>query len=251
MGRSEYGFRDAAAAEWVKLRSLRSTRWVAGTGLGASVALGVVAGYNTRSVTGDPTSNVLSGVILGQVVFGVLGVLVMTGEYSSGSIRVTLSAIPRRPLVLAAKAFVFGLAGLVAAEITTFASFLLGMAVLRPGVPHPSLGDPSVLRAVVLAGAYLTLTGLTGLGIGAILRHSPAAVATLAGALFVLPLAAGAARASGVARFLPELIAGNSLAAVKPVPGFTWSPWLELGIVAMYPVLLLAAGCWLFIRRDA
>lgn len=215
------------------------------------MALGIVAGYNTRTAGGDPTSNVLAGVIIGQVVTGVLGALVMTSEYSSGSIRVTFSAIPSRSLVLLAKAFVFGVAGLLAGEITTFASFLLGMAVMRPQVPHPSLSDPAVLRAVALTGAYLALTGLTGLGIGAIVRHSPAAVATVVGALFVLPLVAGAARASGAGRFLPELIAGNSLAAVRQVQGFTWSPWLELGIVAAYPVLLLAAGCRLLTRRDA
>ncbi|HSZ42846.1 MAG TPA: ABC transporter permease subunit [Trebonia sp.] len=251
MARDGYGFTEVAAAEWIKLRTLRSTTWVAGLGLAASVALGAVAGLNTKTAGGDPTSNVLAGVILGQVVAGVLGALVMTSEYSSGSIRVTLSAVPRRGLVLLAKAAVLGLAGLVVGEITTFASFLLGMAAMRPSVPHPSLSDPAVLRAVVLTGAYLALTALTGLGIGAILRHSPAAVATVAGVLFVLPLVAGATRAIGAARFLPELIVGNSLAAVKQVQGFTWSPWLELAIVAAYPVLLLTAGCWLLIRRDA
>jgi ABC-2 type transport system permease protein len=251
MARDGYGFRQAAAAEWIKLRTLRSTTWVAGAGLAASVALGTVAGLNTKTAGGDPTSNVLAGIILGQVVLGVLGALVMTSEYSSGSIRVTLSAVPRRGLVLLAKAAVVGLAGLVVGELTTFASFLLGMAAMRSSVPHPSLGDPAVLRAVALAGAYLTLTALTGLGIGAVLRHGPAAVATVAGLLFVLPLVVGATRAIGAARFLPELIAGNSLAAVKQVQGFTWSPWLELAIVAAYPVLLLAAGGWLLARRDA
>jgi ABC-2 type transport system permease protein len=247
---SRYGYRQAVAMEWVKLCTLRSTTWVLSAGLALSVALGVVAGYNTRSVTGDPTSNVLAGVILGQVVLGVLGALMMTSEYSSGMIRVTLATVPRRPLVLAAKATTLGLAGLIAGEITTFASFLLGIAVLRPSVPHPSLGDPAVLRAVALTGVFLALIGLAGLGVGAIIRHGPGAVATLVGALFVLPLIAGAASV-GAGKFMPELIAGNSLAAVKPVPGFDWSPWLELGIVAAYPAILLAAGCWLLVRRDA
>jgi ABC-type transport system involved in multi-copper enzyme maturation permease subunit len=236
--------------EWVKLRTLRSTTWVLSAGLALSVALGVVAGYNTRSVTGDPTSNVLAGVILGQVVLGVLGALMMTSEYSSGMIRVTLATVPRRPLMLAAKATTLGLAGLIAGEITTFASFLLGIAVLRPSVPHPSLSDPAVLRAVALTGLYLTLIGLAGLGVGTVIRHGPGAVATLVGALFVLPLIAGAASV-GTGKFMPQMIAGNSLAAVKPVQGFDWSPWLELGIVAAYPAILLAAGCWLLVRRDA
>jgi ABC-2 type transport system permease protein len=245
-----YGFGDVARMEWVKLRSLRSVGWVLLGGIAATVALGVVAGYNTRSVTGDPTSNVLAGVILGQVVTGVLGVLAMTSEYSSGLIRVTFAAVPRRPLVLAAKACVFGCVCLVAGEIAVFASFLFGIAVLRPTVPHPSLADGSVLRAVVMTGAYLALTGLAGLGIGAILRHGAAAAATLVGGLFVLPIITAAA-SHAVGKFMPELIAGNSLAAVKPVPGFAWSPWLELGIVALYPLALLAAGGWLLVRRDA
>ncbi|MCL2580905.1 MAG: ABC transporter permease [Streptosporangiales bacterium] len=245
------GYRQAVAMEWVKLRTLRSTTWALGLGLAASIALGVIAGYNTRDAGGDPTSNVLAGVILGQVVMGVLGVLIMTGEYSSGTIGPTLAAVPRRPLVLVAKATVFGVTGLLAGQVTTFASFLLGIAVLRPPVPHPSLGDPTVVRAVVLTGLYLALIGLAGLGIGALVRHSAASAATLVGGLFVLPLVAGAARSSGIGRFLPELIAGNSLAAVKPVSGFGWSPWLELGIVALYPAALLTAGGWLLVRRDS
>ena len=247
---SDCRFRNVAAMEWIKLRSLRSMRWVLIGGMAVTVAFGVITGYNTRSVTSDPTSNVLAGVIIGQVITGVLGVLAITSEYSSGLIRVTFAAVPRRPLVLAAKAFVFGALCLVAGEIAVFASFTGGIAALRPSVPHPSLSDPDVLRAVAMTGAYLALTGLTGLGIGAIIRHSGAAVGILVGGLFVLPILTGAA-SLGVAKFLPELIAGNSLAAVKPVSGFTWSPWLELGIVAAYPLALLLAGGWLLVRRDA
>lgn len=247
---TRYEYRKAVAMEWVKLRTLRSTTWVLGLGMALSIGLGVITGYNTRSATGDPTNNVLAGLLLAQVVMGVLGVLIMTGEYSSGTIRATLAAIPRRPLVLWAKALVFGLTGLAAGEIMTFASFLGGIAAMRSSVPHPSLADPVVLRAVVLGGVYLALIGLAGLGLGAVIRHSAAAAATLVGALFVLPLITAAA-GRGAAKFMPELIAGNSLAVVKPVDGFGWSPWAELGIVAAYPVILLAAGRWLLVRRDA
>jgi ABC-2 type transport system permease protein len=243
-------FGNVLAMEWIKLRSLRSTTWVLAVGMLLTAALGVVAGFNTRSVTSDPTSNVLSGILLGQLVLGVLGVLCVTSEYSSGSIRVTLAAVPRRWPVLVAKAAVFGGLALVAGEVTVFAAFLGGIAALRPSVPHPALSDPSVLRAVALTGVYLGLTALMGVGVGILIRHSAAAVAVLVGGLFVLPLIAAAAGRS-VGRFMPELIAGNSLAAVKPVGGFTWSPWLELGIVALYPVVLLTAGCIRFTRGDA
>ena len=246
-----YGFRNAAAMEWIKLRSLRSMTWVLAGGMAATIAIGVTAGFNTRNAAGDPTSNFMSGIVLGQIVMGVLGVLLMTSEYSSGMIRGTLAAVPRRPMVLAAKAAVYGLVALVAGEIATFASFLGGVAALRSSVPHPALSQPSVLRAVVMSGAYLALTGLMGVGLGAIIRHSAAAVATLAGGLFVLPIIIGVAAGRGAGKFLPELIAGNSLGAVKPVRGFTWSPWAELVIVALYAVVLLGAGCWLLVQRDA
>jgi hypothetical protein len=101
-----------------------------------------------------------------------------------------------------------------------------------------------------MTGAYLAIVGLTGLGVGAIVRHGAAAVATLIGGLFVLPIVT-AASGRAMARFMPELIAGNALAAVKPVDGFGWSPWLELLIAALYPALLLAAGSLLLVRRDA
>jgi ABC-2 type transport system permease protein len=243
-------FGNVLAMEWIKLRSLRSTTWVLAVGMLVTAALGVVAGFNTRSVTSDPTSNVLIGILLGQLVLGVLGVLCVTSEYSSGTIRVTLAAVPRRWPVLAAKACAFGALALVAGEVAVFAAFLGGVAALRSSVPHPALSDPSVFRAVALTGVYLGLTALTGVGLGILIRHSAAAVAVLVGGLFVLPLIVGAA-SHATGRFMPELIAGNSLAAVKPVAGFGWSPWLELGIVALYPAILLTAGCLRFTRGDA
>jgi ABC-2 type transport system permease protein len=248
--RSRYGFGEAARMEWIKLRSLRSVMWTLALGMALTVALGVVAGLSTRSVTGDPTSNVLAGIILAQLMIGVLGVVVMTGEYSSGLIRVTLAAVPRRPLVLFAKAAVLGMVCLVLGEATVFASFLAGIAALRPSVPHPALNEPTVLRAVTMTGAYLALVALMGLGLGAIVRHSAAAVAALLGALFVLPLIVTHAFGRTAGELMPIYISGNSLVAVKPVPGFTWSPWLELGIVALHSAVLLAVGCWQLTRLD-
>jgi hypothetical protein len=218
--------------------------------MAATAALGVLAAYNTRNPGGDPTSNMLSGILLGQLIAGVLGALAITGEFDSGMAAVTFAAIPRRRLVLAAKALVWGLTFLAAGEAAVLAAFLGGTAALRASVPHPSLASPEVLRAVLMTGAYVALTGLIGLGVGALIRHGAATVATVIGGLFVLPLIIGAA-GHGYGKLLPELIAGNSLAAVKPVAGFTWSPGLELAIVALYPAILLLAGGWLLERRDA
>jgi ABC-2 type transport system permease protein len=245
-----YGLRLTARMEWIKLRSLRSTTWVLAAGMAVTIGLGVVAGFNTRNPNGDPTNNILAGIAFGQVVIGVLGVLVLTSEYSSGMIRATLAAVPRRSLVLGAKAAVFGLVALASGEIAAFGSFLGGVAALRSSVPHPALSQPTVLRAVALTGAYLALVGLIGLGLGSIIRHSAAAVATLIGGLFVLPIVAGAGTHK-VGEFMPELIAANSLSAVKPVSAFTLSPWAELGIVCLYAAVLLVIGGWLLARRDA
>ncbi len=238
-----YRLRHAARMEWIKLRSLRSTIWT------ATIGLGITAAINTKNPHGDPTSNILAGVALGQVVIGVLGVLVMTSEYSSGMIHATLAAIPRRPLAMAAKAAVFGLATLAAGELACFAAFLGGVAVLRSTIAHPALSQPAVLRAVALSGTYLALIGLIGLGLGAIVRHSATAIATLVGLVFVLPII-GLAR-TGAGKFLPELIAANSLSAVKPVDGYSLSPWAGIGIICLYAAVLLGAGGWLLVRRDA
>jgi len=250
MGSDGYTLRQAIAMEAVKARSLPAARWTLIGGMHATVALGVIAGANTRNPAGDPTSNVLSGIVLGQLITAVLGTLAITGEAGAGQLAATFCAIPRRGLVLTAKALVWGLTFLVSGEAAVIAAFFAGTAVLHRGVPHPSFGaDPAVTRAVLMTGAYLALTGLTGLGVGALISHSGAAIAVTVGGLLAVPLIFAAA-GRGFARLMPEYIAGNSLAAVKPVPGFTWSPWLELAIVAVYPAVLLAAGGWLLARRD-
>jgi ABC-2 type transport system permease protein len=245
-----YTLRHAVAMEVVKARTLPAVRWTLIGGMLLTFALGVIAGANTRNPQSDPTSNVLSGILLGQLITAVLGTLAITGEGGAGQLAVTFCAIPRRGLVLAAKAIVWGLTFLVSGELAVIAAFFIGTAVLHQGVPHPSFGsDPAVTRAVLTCGVYLALTGLIGLGVGALIGHSGAAITVTVGGLFVLPLIFASA-GRGFARVMPELIAGNSLAAVKPVQGFSWSPWLELVIVALYPAVLLAVGGWLLARHD-
>jgi ABC-2 type transport system permease protein len=244
-----YRFGQAARMEWIKLRTLRSVRWSLLIALAGMIGIGIAAGFNTRNPRGDVTNNILAGGALGSLVFAVLGVLVMTSEYSSGTIRATLAAIPRRPLMLAAKAAVFGAVALVAGELATFAGFLAGAAFVHGGVPQPTLSQPAVLRAVTLSGGYLCLIGLTGLGIGAIVRRAAAAIAVVVILVFVAPLAGLAATPAG--KFLPELIYANSLGATRPVAGFTLSPWAGLGIICGYAAVVLAAGGWLLTRRDA
>ncbi|MFD9903269.1 ABC transporter permease subunit [Streptomyces sp. NPDC059063] len=251
-----YGFRDAARMEWIKLRTLRSTSWALLLTVAGMVAIGIVTMANTKAptpdkaATFDPTNNVLAGVALGQLLVGVLGVLVITGEYSSGSIRSTLAVIPDRRLLLTAKATVYGTMVLLIGEVVSFVTFFAGRAALADGVPRPDIGDPGVLRAVLLSGAYLGLIGLMGIGIGAITRHTASAIAALVGVTFVLPALIGGISGPTVAKFFPTMIAGNSLAVAKPVSDML-APWTGFALLCLYTVVVLGAGERLLVRRDA
>jgi ABC-2 type transport system permease protein len=244
-----YGFSHAARMEWIKLRSLRST-WVtlAITATGAT-ALAIAVGVNTKDAAADLTNNALAGIVPGLLTIGVLGVLMMTGEYSSGAIRSTLAAIPNRPLLLAAKAAVFGAVSLAVGEAAAFVAFFAGGAALPGAVPPPTLGQPGVLRAVVLAGVGICLVGLLGLGFGAILRHTGAAVAVLVGGVFVGVQILGAV-AHVAMGYIPISIVANSLAAVQTQP-YALSPWAGLGMLCLYAAVALGLGGWLLARRDA
>ena len=253
-----YRFRHVARMEWIKLRSLRSTWWTLGITVCGATAMAVVIGLNTRNPEGDLTNNVLAGIVPGLLLTGVLGVLMMTGEYTSGMIRATLTAVPRRKLVLAAKAAVFGIVALAAGEAAAFISFAAGGAALRHGIAAPALTQPGVLRAVLLAGVSFSLVGLLGLGLGAIVRHTAAAIAVLVGGVYLAAQFVGAV-AQGAAGYMPVLIIANSLTTTKPqncspggalCPHFL-SPWAGLGMLCLYAAVVLGIGAWLLARRDA
>ena len=242
-------FAAAARMEWIKLRSLRSSWWTLAATVAGAAAIAVAVGANTKDASGDVTNNVLAGVAPGLLLIGVLGVLTMTGEYSSGMIRATLATVPNRPLLLAAKAAVFGTVTLVVAEITAFVAFTAGRAALPGDIPAPGFGDPGVLRAVVLSGVGIALIGLFSLGLGAVVRHSAAALAVYAGAIFVVGQLL-VALSSSVVNYLPLAIVSSSLGVTKAEPG-ALSPWTGLGMLALYAALTLGAGGWLLNRRDA
>jgi ABC-type transport system involved in multi-copper enzyme maturation permease subunit len=242
--------------EWIKLRSLRSTVWMLLATTVGMIAIGVVTMANTKApspdkaASFDAVNNVLAGVLLGQLTLGVLGVLVVTGEYSSGSIRSTLAAVPDRRVLLAAKAGVFGLVALAIGEVVTFVTFFVGRLALADGVPHPGLGDPGVLRALLMTGAYLAMVGLIGIGLGAVLRSPAAAIGALVALLFVLPGMLAGLTGTGVAKFLPSIIAGNSLGVSHAVAGVL-SPWAGFAVLCVYVAAALGLGGRLLVRRDA
>ncbi|HJY69596.1 MAG TPA: ABC transporter permease, partial [Streptosporangiaceae bacterium] len=156
-----YGFRTVAQMEWIKLRSVRSTWWTLLVFAAGMVGLAIlVMRGQQHSAPFDPTNDSFAGLAIGQLALGVLGVLAVTSEFSSGMIRATFAAAPRRPLVLAAKAAIVAAVTLAAGEILAFVAFGVGQAVLKSQFPHAALGQPGVLRAVLMAGAYPALIAL-------------------------------------------------------------------------------------------
>jgi hypothetical protein len=256
-----YGFRSAARMEWLKLRSVRSTGWVllvfAAGMIGLAILVMIHQHWATMSAPDrasfDPTELSFAGLSIGQLALGVLGALVITTEFSSGMIRATLAAVPRRSLLLAAKAAVLGAVTLVVGEIFAFAAFAAGELVLKSPAPHATLGQPGVLRAVLMAGAYPALIALIALGLGAVIRHTAGAISAVVGILFVLPLILlplGESVQNSVGQFMPMLIAENSLTAVK-AQSHTLSPGIGFGVLCLYAVVALAVGTWALVRRDA
>jgi ABC-2 type transport system permease protein len=253
-----YGFGAVARMEWRKLRTVRSTWWIVACFAASLIGLAMIVlgheGYARMSAADraafDPTHDCFIGLVLGQLLLGTLGVLTITTEFSSGMIRATFAAVPSRPLVLAAKAAVLGTVALAAGEITAFAAFLAGQAVLTVPAPQAGLGQPGVLRAVLLAGAYPALIALIGLGLGAIIRHTAGAICTLVGVLFVLPLLFISPSLQNTAQnFLPHPMA-NTMTAVKPFP-HTLPPALLFALLCGYALVALAAGAWALTSRDA
>ena len=252
-----YRFRHVARMEWIKLRSLRSTWWTLVITTAGAIGIGVAVGINTKNAHGDLTNNALAGIIPALLLTSVLGVLTMTSEYSSGMIRSTPAAVPSRSLLLAAKAAVFGVLALVVGEAASFLAFFAGGTALPRGMTAPALGDPGVLRAVLLSGMSFCLIGLIGLGLGAIVRHSAVAIAVVVAAVYVAPVVVGNA-SHELAKYLPIFGIGNSLSTTKPVgcsaDGACIHPlsaWAGLGVVALYAAVIFGIGWWLLARRDA
>jgi ABC-2 type transport system permease protein len=253
-------------SEWTKLRSVRSTTWSLVAMVVVSIGIGILATSTQAShwssgslqsrVFFDPTSLSLTGLLFGQLAIGVLGVIVMSTEYGTGTIRSTLAAVPNRPLVLAAKAAVFTTLALVVGEIVSFLAFFIGQAILSGSAPTATLGQPHVLRAVAGGGLYIAVLGLFALGLAAIIRHTAGAITAFVAILLVLPIVSQALPASiddTTAKFLPANI-GVSIMTVDP--GFRsdtplFSPWHGFVLLCIYAALALAIGCWMLIRRDA
>jgi hypothetical protein len=259
--RPRYG--DVVRSEWTKLRSVRSTYWTLLVTALATVGIAAVAtaiyahNWPTASplerATFNATSFSLTGVFLAQLAVGVLGILTITSEYSTGSIRSTFAAVPQRRTVLAAKATVFGAVTLVISVVSAFGAFFVGQALLSSQGIQASIGDPGVLRAVLGAGVYLGVLGLFALGLGTLIRHGAGAIAALFGIVFVLPALAMVLPSSWrdtVSMYLPSEAGQAMYRAADPGTAHL-SPTAGLLVFSLYAAIALVAAAFVLNRRDA
>jgi len=256
-----YRVKHVVKSEALKVLTLRSTAIIVGlTVVAALLVTGLVTNADLHHSPGyyigfDPTQNSLTGLIVAGLTGGVFGVLLITGEYSSGTIRATIAATPRRPTLLVAKIGVAAAAAVAFCVLLSFLSFFLGQAVLAGGgAPSASLGSPGALRAVVMTGLFIALMALMSFGFGLIVRSTAAAIATFVGVVFVLPLVMHAISEPDL-RYVPtNILTSSIMATVNQGPGGIvqpLSPAIGLLLMAVYAAVALAAGAALFIRRDA
>lgn len=246
--------------EACKLLTVRSTFWTLLIAVVSNIALAALAAVFLagRLSTGDKATIdavrlSLAGLHLSQIAIGVLGVLVITGEYSSGLIRATFSAVPQRRLVLHAKAVVFTLTALVVGTVSSVGAYYTFQALLPAGDSlRSTINDPGVLRAVTGAGLYLAALGLLGFGLGAIIRSGAGAIATLFGLLFVPPILIDVLPHSWqtiIGPYLP-MNAGSDIFITQHQPG-SLQPWTGFGVFLLYAAITVTAGIIAIKHRDA
>ena len=243
-----------------KLHTVRSTWWAMPAAAGATVVTAALLGAFLpgrlsahQAATADSVRISLGGLHLSQVAIGLLGVLAITSEYGTGMIRATLTAVPQRRLMLAAKALALAAATLTAGVAASFAAYAVFQAFLPAGnAMRTTLAAPGVLRAVTGAGLYLAVLALLGFGLGAIFRSSAGAVAVLLGALFVptlLIMLLPQSWQDTIGPYLP-MNAADTVYSLRH-EAHTLQPWAGFGVFCLYAAAALAAGFILIGRRDA
>ena len=253
---------SASRAEWIKFRSVRST--VLGFIVTALLTVGISALITTvirghwttmdplSRLTFDPVSTSLGGILFAQFAVGVIGALFITAEYSSGSIRTTLAAVPQRLRVVAAKALVLAVSMIIVAEVLSFITFLMGQAIFSGVVPTASLATSAVLRSVILAGVYLTLLALLGFALGLILRQSAACITVFTSLLLVVPIIVFLLPQSwqdAITKYEPSAL-GRAMMSTTPASQMFGATSATV-ILLIYVAVVSAVGSILFLRRDA
>lgn len=248
-------------SEWTKIRSVASTVWTLSLTMVVTIALGVLISLLAKNefdslsrddqLSFDPTFISFAGMSLGQLAMIVFGVLVVSSEYSTGMIRVSLAAVPQRGTFLFGKiavatglAFVVGLA-------TSFVTFFVGQAMLGEHRAH--IGDPGVLRAVFGGGLYMTLIAVFSMGVAAMLRSPMLSLGILMPFFFLISNILGGVDATKrVGRYLPDQAGSKIMEVVRPVDDATpYGPWGGLAIMVAWTVAALVGGYLMLKRRDA
>ncbi len=246
-------------SEWTKFRSLRSTVYTLLIAVVVMIGLGAMIAAITANQPGglEPgqtaISTSLSGLFFAQLAVGVLGVLLITGEYSTGMIRSSLTVVPRRLPMLFAKVVVFAAVVLLTMLIASFAAFFVGQAVLSGKNLDASLSDPDALRGVVGAALYVTVAGIIALALGALLRNTAAAITTFVAVFFVVPtltLLLPASVTDYFVAYLPSNL-GGTLTGGASDSGNSLAPWAGFGLLCGYAVVLIGFAAWRLRRVDA
>jgi hypothetical protein len=255
---------EAVTSEWIKLRSVRSTLYTLAVtvflcvGIGALISFG--RGSHASKTEGgfifDPTRVSLQGFFIAEISIGVIGVLIISSEYATGSIRATLAATPNRLSVLAAKTVVLFAATLVVGQFCSFLSFFVGQAILAgQGASSATLSTPGALRGVLLAGLSLALLAVFAMGIGTMLRHTAGAVTVYVAILLVSFLILAALPTDWqhtVSKFLPEVLTESMRSATQSGGPFSaFSALTSTLVLAAYAVAAFVGGAVLLVRRDA
>ena len=287
------GLRGALASEFTKLRSVRSTYWTLGAlffvsvGLGIAITAGTAANFanNPGNKAGFDATQASLGAFfeLGQLIIAVLGAMVITSEYSTGMIRTSLTAQPRRGVVYAAKAMVFTAVTLVISIITAFIAFFIGQAIYSskgvsaslfhtvtiPANANVNCGPSgctatfsgtdvitasTVLTAIIGTALFVTIVALIAFGVGSIVRHTAGAIAIVIALLFIVPVLEQTLPNDwrwDIMRFLPDAATRVISVTVGGGNPHLWSAWPQLGVTALWAAVLVGIGAYLFRKRDA
>ena len=251
--------RPALHAEWTKIRTVASPLWLLLGTIATTVALsaGATSVVTCTSVGcgGDTAKLSLIGVMLGQALVAILAVLAISGEYSSGMIRTTLTAVPQRAAVFAAKVTTVTGVVAIAGTIAVLGSLLAGRLILPgPGDEALSLADGPTLRAVVGSVLYLILIALLSLGIATAVRDSATSIGVVLGLLYIVPVIAQTISDPYWQRVLEKIApmsAGLAIQATTDIRSLPISPWAGLGVTAAWAAAALLAGGLLVRMRDA
>ncbi|BBH18392.1 ABC transporter permease [Nocardioides baekrokdamisoli] len=246
-------------AEWIKFRTLRST-WITyavalvlSLGIGALVSFGhgqEVHNHPDRHELFDPVIFTQTGVFLAQLAIGVMGVMSVTGEYATGMIRASMTAVPKRTPVLLAKVVIFALVTVIVSLVMTFGAFFIGQAILAQWNMNGSLSSPGAVRGLLGATYYVTIVGLIGLGLGFLIRNTAGAIASVVGLVFVLPIIVSFLPSSWsqhIGKFLPSNIAGHLIETVGTSDSVLTRP-VAVAVLAAYALLAIVLG-WLVMKR--